>query len=415
MGMTISEKILSRASGDEVFADDFVECSVDLVMAHDGTSVLALQSLSEMGKYDVWNPEKVVIPFDHLVPANNETTAALQKEVREWALQQNLHFFDVGEGICHQVVIEHGFALPGMLIAGADSHTCTYGALGAFATGLGATDIADVMARGSTWFRVPQTIRIQVDGKLEKNVSSKDLALSIVGKLGQSGATYRAIEYYGECIQLMDMDERFTLSNLGVEMGAKASIIPSDKITDHYLESRTDVPYHPVYASEDASYVREHYIDASDIPPVVARPHQVDNVVEVSEVAGTHLDQVFIGTCTNGRLSDLAIAADVLDGNSVKVRTIVVPASREILLEALEKGIVEKLVRAGATVLNPGCGPCLGEHQGVLAEGEVCLSTGNRNFRGRMGEGGLIYLSSPLTAAVSAIAGEIRDPREEIV
>ncbi|MHC1592852.1 MAG: 3-isopropylmalate dehydratase large subunit [Methermicoccaceae archaeon] len=412
MGSTMSEKILARKAGRKVEAGEFVECPVDMAMAHDGTSVIALKVLSEMGVERVWDPTKIAVPFDHIAPANCERTAQLHSMVREWVREQGItHFFDVGEGICHQLLPEKGLVRPGMLVVGADSHTCTYGALGAFATGLGATDIADVFARGITWLRVPETVRIEVHGKLPEGVVAKDVILHIVGALGADGASYRALEYYGDAISSMSMDGRLTLCNMGVEMGAKASMIPPDATTLDYLGGGDFVSVH---SDRDVSFCDEHTFDVSELSPEVAVPHRVDDVHTVEEVAGLPVDQVFIGTCTNGRLSDLEGAARILKNGKVKVRTIIAPASRQILLEASRKGIITALLESGATVINPGCGPCLGAHEGVLSEGEVCLSTANRNFRGRMGKGGLIYLASPLTAAATALRGEVADPREYV-
>ena len=420
---TISEKILSRAAGTDARAGDFVLANIDCAMAHDGTSVLAVKAFTEMGVDRVWDRDRIVIPFDHIVPSNKESTSELHHKIREWVRRQGiLNFFDIGDGICHQIVSER-FASPGMLIVGADSHSCTYGALGAFGTGIGATEMAEVFASGKLWFKVPQSIRITVDGTLPDMVSAKDMTLHIIGKIGAGGATYKAIEYYGETIASLSISGRMTLCNMGVEMGAKASIVPPDKKTFDFIgrrgsersgeskgESDAD-GYSPVYADPDAVYADELFFDVSALPPQVATPHAVDNVQPVDEVEGTHIDQVFIGSCTNGRFEDLKAAADILDRKKVCVRTVVAPASRSVLLQAVRAGVVETLLSAGAVILPPGCGPCLGAHQGVLGEGEVCLSTANRNFKGRMGTGGFIYLASPETAAVTALAGEIADPR----
>jgi len=419
---TISEKILSRAAGTDARAGDFVLADIDCAMAHDGTSVLAVKAFTEMGADRVWDPDRIVIPFDHIVPSNKETTSELHHKIREWVRRQGIKkFFDIGDGICHQIVSER-FARPGMLIVGADSHSCTYGALGAFGTGIGATEMAEVFASGKLWFRVPQSIRITVDGALPDRVSAKDMTLHLIGKIGAGGATYKAIEYYGETIDDLSISGRMALCNMGVEMGAKASIVPPDAKTFDFIgrrgserngESKGDGRgYSPVYADPDAVYSGELFFDVSDLPPQVATPHAVDNVQPVDEVEGTHIDQVFIGSCTNGRFEDLKAAADILDGKKVCVRTVVAPASRSVLLQAVRAGVVETLLSAGAVILPPGCGPCLGAHQGVLGEGEVCLSTANRNFKGRMGTGGFIYLASPETAAATALAGEIADPRE---
>ncbi len=410
---TISEKILSRASGKTAHADDFVIANVDYAMAHDGTSVLAVKAFREMGEKKVWDPGRIIIPFDHIAPANNETAAKLQKSIRDWIKEQGIeNFFDVGEGICHQVVPEQGFAMPGKLMIGADSHSCTYGAFGAFATGVGATDMAQIFATGKLWLRVPQTIRINVEGKLAKGVSSKDITLFIIKNVGADGANYKAIEYYGSTISELSMSQRMTLCNMSIEMGAKTGIVPPDEKTFEYLEGRAREKFVPVYADKDAKYCQEFNIDVEDLEPQIAKPHEVDNVKGVGTLLGTPLDQVFIGSCTNGRFEDLEVVANILSGKKVKVRTIVLPASRSVLIKATESGIIATLLKAGTIIAPPGCGPCLGAHMGVICEGETCLSTSNRNFKGRMGSGGLIYLSSPETAAASALKGEISDPRE---
>jgi len=410
---TISEKIFSRASGTKAKANDFVIADVDYAMAHDGTSILAVRSFREMGTEKVWNPDRIVIPFDHLTPANTDTTAALQKDIREWLQAQGIkNFYDVGEGICHQLLPEKGFALPGKLIVGADSHSCTYGAFGAFGTGVGATDMAEIFSTGKLWFKVPESIRITAEGKLGKHVCAKDLTLRIIGTLGVAGATYKAAEFYGSTIEGLSVSGRMTLCNMAIEMGAKAGIVPPDKKTFDYLKGRTEEIYEPVYADEDAHYAQEYHFAADELEPQVACPHNVDNVRGISELSPTKIDQAFIGTCTNGRLEDLEAAASILKGEKVAVRTLVIPASREVFLEAARKGIIETLLEAGATIGTPGCGPCLGGHMGVIAKDEVCISTANRNFKGRMGTGGFIYLASPATAAASAITGEITSPAD---
>lgn len=410
---TISEKIFSRASGTKAKANDFVIADVDYAMAHDGTSILAVRSFREMGTEKVWNPDRIIIPFDHLTPANTDTTAALQKDIREWLQGQEIkNFYDVGEGICHQLLPEKGFALPGRLIVGADSHSCTYGAFGAFGTGVGATDMAEIFSTGKLWFKVPESIRITAEGKLRKHVYAKDLTLKIIGTLGVAGATYKAAEFYGSTIESLSISGRMTLCNMAIEMGAKAGIVPPDRKTFEYLKGRTEEKYEPVYADEDAHYVQEYHFAADSLEPQVACPHNVDNVRGISELSPTKIDQAFIGTCTNGRLEDLEAAAGILKGEKVAVRTLVIPASREVFLEAARKGIIETLLEAGATVGTPGCGPCLGGHMGVIAKDEVCISTANRNFKGRMGTGGFVYLASPATAAASALTGEITSPAD---
>ena len=409
---TISQKIFSRASGSAGMVEpgEIVEAGVDYAMSHDGTSVLAIRAFQDMASERVWDPERIVIPFDHIVPANNETAAELQKDVRAWVAEQNIaHFFDSGCGVCHQVFPEQGFALPGLLLVGADSHSCTYGAFGAFGTGVGATDMAEIYSRGRLWFKVPETIAVRLSGRLRPNVSAKDIALMVIGQLGADGATYKAVEYIGPAAEALSISGRMTLCNLGVEMGAKAAIVPPDEKTEQFLAGRARQSYQPVY-SDPESYDQTIEYDISDLEPQVAAPFRVDNVRPVSELAGLPVDQVFIGTCTNGRLEDLEAAARILKGKQVKARTLVIPASRQVLLEALQMGIIQILVEAGAMIGPPGCGPCLGAHMGVLAEGEVCVSTSNRNFPGRMGKGGLVYLASPATAAASALQGCLAVP-----
>ncbi len=409
---TISEKIFSRASGKEASANDFVTANIDYAMAHDGTSVLAVRSFREMGVEKVWNPERIVIPFDHISPANNETAAALQHDIRSWISEQGIsNFYEIGEGICHQVFPENGFALPGKLVVGADSHSCTYGAFGAFGTGVGATDMSEIFATGKLWFKVPESMKVTINGKLGNRISAKDLTLNVIGTVGAAGATYRAVEFYGDTIESLSMSGRMTLSNMAIEMGAKTGIVPPDDTTFNFIKDRAVEEYEPVYSDENATYIKKYNIDVSDLEPQIARPHEVDNVCGVSEVEGTKVDQVFIGTCTNGRLEDLEVAAEILKGEKVAVRTVIAPASRSVLIDAIRNGTAETLLQAGVALITPGCGPCLGAHMGVIGEGEVCISTANRNFKGRMGTGGFIYLASPATAAASALTGEISDPR----
>jgi len=407
---TISEKILSRASGSNARAGEIVDVDVDCAMSHDGTSVLAIKSFQDMGSTKVWDPKKIVVPFDHQIPANNDIAANLQSEVRAWVKEQGItNFYDCGSGVCHQVFSEEGFALPGSLIIGADSHSCTYGAFGAFATGIGATDMADVYSRGRIWLRVPKTVGIMIEGKLKPNVSAKDVILMIIGDVGADGATYQALEYVGSTVREMSMAGRMTLCNMGVEMGAKAAMVPPDETTCRYLKDKARKEYTRV-TSDAGSYDSERVYDVNDLEPQVAVPVRVDNVRPVSDLEGTEVDQVLVGTCTNGRLEDLQAVAGILRGKKIVARTLIIPASRKILLEALRSGIIETLVEAGAMIAPPGCGPCLGAHMGVLAEGEVCLSTSNRNFPGRMGKGGLVYLASPATAAATALKGCITPP-----
>lgn len=398
---TLSERILRGEAGS------FVDIKVDRAMAHDGTGIQALTAFREMGAYNPMYPEKISIIYDHIVPANNSTTAELQAELRAFSIENRLNFHDIGEGICHQVMSQ-GIVLPGEVVVGADSHTCTMGAFGAFATGMGASDMASIWVTGETWLKVPETINIRIEGKLPKFSEPKDVALTYVGMLGAGGATYKAIEFTGD--NDIEMEGRLTMSNMAVEAGAKAGLFYADRRTCNYLRGygKNAVPQ----KIEDCDYVREEAIDLGDVEPVVATPHRPDSVRSVSEMEGIPLDQVFVGTCTNGRYEDLKRFADIVRGKRVKVRTIVIPASREVLLKATETGVINDILGSGATIGTPGCGPCLGAHQGVLGEGEIGLSTANRNFKNRMGVGAEYYLSSPTTAAFSALKGELTSPRE---
>jgi len=335
--------------------------------------------------------------------------------MRNWGRKQGVILYDVGSGVCHQLLPEQGHVVPGSVVVGADSHTCTYGALGAFATGIGSTDMAAVFASGKLWFRVPETLLVSVNGKLPEGVYSKDIVLTVIGKVTASGANYMEVEYEGDTIRALSVEARMTICNMAIEMGGKTGIIAPDSKTIEYIKEKLAENQYQVFSSDpDADYASMLEIDASDLIPVVACPHAVDNVKPVAEVEGTSVDQVYIGTCTNGRIEDLRIAAKVFKNNRVKALTIIVPASREIYLQALREGLIEIFVKAGAVVCNPGCGPCVGTHQGVPSPGYTVVSTANRNFRGRMGsDEAEIYLASPHTAALSAIRGEIRDPRSE--
>lgn len=416
MSSTISEKILARASGNKkVEAGEIVDASVDLAMSHDNAALVS-KVFKEIGVGKVWDPDKIVIILDHRAPANIIKAAEAHKSIREFVKSQNIkNFYDIGEGICHQVVPEKGYVKPGMLIVGTDSHTTTYGAFGAFSTGIGATEMACVWATGKLWLKVPETIKMIIKGKLQDMVMAKDVILYIIGKIGSDGANYKAIEFYGETVKSFSVASRMTISNQAMEAGAKAAIVPPDEKTLNYLKSRVKGDVESISADKDANYEDVLEFDVSDLEPQVACPHTVDNVKPVSEVAGIEIDQAVLGSCTNGRLEDLGIAARILKGKRIasSVRMIVVPASREVYLEALKRGYIEIFLKAGATIINPGCGPCLGAHQGVLASGERAITSTNRNFRGRMGSpDSEIYLASPATVAASAIKGEIADPRE---
>lgn len=419
MASTIAEKILARASGKkEVKAGEIVDANIDLAMSHDNTTLVS-EIFKEMDKKNVWNSQRIVIVLDHRTPANTIKTAENHKLIREFVKKQNIkNLFDVGEGICHQVLPEKGFVHPGMLIVGTDSHTTTYGAFGAFATGIGATDMAAVWSTGKIWLKVPKTLGFDISGELSKYVMSKDVILYLIGKIGADGANYKACEFYGDTIENMSIDSRMCISNQAMEAGAKAAIIPPDKKILDYLKLRTKESFEMIHSDKDAEYEKTFDFDVTDTEPQVACPDKVDNVKPVSKVTGVTINQAVLGSCTNGRLEDFAIASDILKGKTISknVRMIVVPASRSVYLEAIKRGYIEIFLKAGAIIVNPGCGPCLGLHQGVLADGECVISSTNRNFKGRMGASGAeIYLGSPATVAASAVKGEITDPKDMIL
>jgi 3-isopropylmalate/(R)-2-methylmalate dehydratase large subunit len=416
MGMTFAQKILAAKAGqDQVEVGQIVEIEPDVCLSHDNTAAIA-KKFAQIGVSTVKDPDKFVIVLDHTVPASEEKYAQNHKEIREFVQRNGIRrFYDAGVGICHQVLPEKGFALPGRLILGSDSHTTTYGAFGAFAAGIGRSEMAALYATSRIWLKTPASFKMIVHGTLPDPVSAKDLILHIIGSIGADGALYKSVEFSGEAIEAMSLASRMVLTNMAIEMGAKNGYCAPDEKTTAFLEGRAEGAYHPVFPDEDAEYEQVLTFDASALGPQVAKPHTVDNVVPVEHAAGTPIHQALLGTCTNGRLEDLRTAAKILEGQQVAngVRLLVLPASQEILLEALGEGIIEPLVRAGGLLLNPGCGPCLGAHQGVLAPGEVCISTANRNFKGRMGSrDAQTYLASPATVAASAIAGVITDPRE---
>ncbi|MFA5364877.1 MAG: homoaconitase large subunit [Candidatus Bathyarchaeia archaeon] len=416
--MNIIEKILAKASNKkEAIPGEIVEANIDVAMTHDLTGPLAIKSFHEIGAKKVWDADKIVVILDHLVPASSVISAGLHKTVRDFVEEQGIkNFYDVGRGgVCHQVMPEKGHVLPGEVIVGSDSHTCTYGAFGAFATGIGSTEMAAVFTTGKLWFRVPEVIKVDVTGKFQNLISAKDLTLKIIGEIGADGAIYKGLEFTGSTIRDLTIDGRMVLSNMAVEMGAKAGLIEPDQKTVDYVKARTNKPFNPVKSDKDAIYERTVNIDVSELEPQVAVPHSVDNVKPVSEVEGTEVNQGFIGSCTNGRIEDLRVAAKILKGKKVAktVRLIVIPASQEIYLNAVTEGLVKTFMQAGATVANPNCGPCLGGHMGIMTDGEACISTSNRNFIGRMGSTkSYVYLASPATVAASAIAGKIVDPRK---
>jgi len=416
MGRTIAQKVIARAAGrGSVEPGEIVIARVDMAMSPEN-SRLVMEAFERIGVRRVWDRERVVILFDHRVPAPNIKTAAAHQEVRKFARAQGLtHFLDAREGVCHQVMVELGLARPGELVVGTDSHTTTYGAVGALSTGIGATEMAGVWATGELWMRVPATHMVRVDGAMPERVGAKDLMLRYIADVGPDGADYACVEFAGEAVAAMGVPGRMTLCNMSAEAGAKAGVVAPDRRTLAYLRGCAAAHLAPVRADADAAYASHRAYDAADLEPLVAAPHAVENVHPVSRYAGLEVHQAVLGSCTNGRFEDLRAAAAVMGDRPVApgVRMLVVPASRRELLRALRAGLVARFVRAGAMVLNPGCGPCLGAHEGALAAGERAISTTNRNFRGRMGDpGSEVFLASPETVAASAVEGAIADPRE---
>ncbi len=414
MAQTFSEKVLSRKAGRPVRAGEVVTVSPDYCLSHDNSAAI-IGEFKKIGVPRVKAPEKIVIILDHIVPAADEKYAQNHKTIREFVREQGLpHFYDIQNGVCHQVLPESGFALPGLVIMGSDSHTTTYGAFGAFAAGIGRTEAASIWATDEIWLRVPETLRVEFSGRFPKDVTAKDAILKLIGDQGADRANYEAVEFAGPAAGEFGLSSRMTLANMAAEMGAKNGYFEPDALTVAWLKARTLREFEVVVSDPGAAYEAVLPFDLSTLEPQVACPHTVDNVKPVGEVAGTPVQQVLIGTCTNGRVEDLAIAARILKGRKVHpgTRTLVLPASRAVYLEALRNGSIETLSEAGCVILNPGCGPCLGAHQGLLAAGEAVLSTSNRNFRGRMGSrDSAIYLASPATAAASALEGKITDPR----
>lgn len=420
MPMTFAEKVLAAKAGrTKVQAGEIVTCRPDRLLMHDNAAAITDKIAKDLEEFGIADPEQPVIVLDHVIPASDEKTATGHQKVRRFVKTYGIkHFFDIGDGVCHQIMVEKGLVLPGMLAVGSDSHTCSYGAVNAFATGIDRTEAASLILTGQTWFKVPESIRIKLTGRLGELVTAKDLVLTIIGRLGADGADYRSVEYWGD-IGHLTIDDRFVIANMAVEMGAKNAVFPVDEVTKGFFHSigvrRTD--WNAVWADEGANYRQEFEFDLTAVTPVVAAPHKVDNVKPVSAVAGTEVQQCLIGTCTNGRASDFALAARVIGSRKVApgVRLLLLPASRAELERSLDAGDIQTLVAAGGLLLPPGCGPCLGAHQGVLAPGENCISTANRNFRGRMGcRDASIFLASPATVAASAITGRITDPREVV-
>lgn len=415
MGKTIAEKIISFHCGRDVRKGDIAVSGFDFLMAQDGTAPLVINAFEKLNADKVPFPEKAVFVIDHNSPSPNQGVSSLHKLMRDFVKKYGIGIFEVGEGVCHVLLPENGLVKSGDLVFGADSHTPTYGALNAMSVGVGSTDLAIALYTGHLWLKVPETIKIVFDGKLPEGVFAKDIALFMVRELTARGAIYKSVEITGEAIKDLSMEGRFTICNLTTEIGAKCGIMEFDGKTEEYLKIRGIENYNPVFPDEDADYENVYKFDVSSLVPQVAKPHTVDNVSDINEVEGVEIHQGFLGTCTNGRVEDFKIAARILDGKKVKkgVRLICTPGSRNIYLECLKNGYIEKLIQAGAIITNPGCGPCVGTHQGVPSDGENVISTANRNFKGRMGnQNAFIYLASPATVAASVIEGKITDPRK---
>ncbi|MCX7829460.1 MAG: 3-isopropylmalate dehydratase large subunit [Acidobacteria bacterium] len=416
MGYTFAEKVLmKKAALEKISVGQIVIVKPDHLLTHDNTSAIVSKVEEDLKKYGIISKSLPIIAIDHTVPAVDEKTASGHKKIRDFVKEYDIeNFFDVGEGVCHQLVVEKGFAKPGRLILGSDSHTCMYGALNCFATGIDRTEAAVLLLTGETWLKVPSTIKINVNGKFNEYATGKDFVLKIIGDIGADGANYEAVEYHGD-LENISIDDRFTIANMGIEMGAKIAVFPFDETTKEYLKNKSSNDFEPVWADNDATYEKVLNYNLGEIEPMVAKPHTVDNTAKVKEVEGKQIHQALLGTCTNGRLIDFKLAAKVLKGRRISkgVRLLLLPASRTILEEGLKDGTLSTLIEAGGVLLPPGCGPCLGAHQGLLAEGEVCVSSSNRNFKGRMGsKNAEVYLASPLTVAASALEGKITDPRE---
>lgn len=415
MGMTLAEAILSKKAGRPVKAGEIVLVDLDFMMGQDGTSPLAIKAFREMGATRVFDPQKIAFVIDHSSPSPNHGVSQLHDMMRKFARETGIILYDIGEGVCHQLLPERGHVVPGDVVIGADSHTCTYGALGAFATGVGSTDLAAAMISGKTWFRVPETIKVVLNGDLPNGVYAKDIFLELARILTADGATYKALEYHGSTIESLNMEARFTIANMAIEVGAKVGLFIPDETSIKYAKEHSGRDFTPIYPDPDAEYESVVEIDVSKLTPRIAAPHRVDNVMPVEELEGTPVQQAFIGTCTNGRFEDLEIAAKILAGKRVHpdTRLIIAPASKYVLKKAVETGVFEALLEAGAVFVTPGCGACVGTHNGIPADGENVISTANRNFKGRMGNpNAFIYLASPATVAASALEGKIADPRK---
>lgn len=418
-GKTLAEKLLSEKSGEDVRAGAYVEAEIDVAMAHDITGPLAFETFNEVTGDDatLFAPDRTVLTIDHHAPADGVEAANNHNALRQFAAEHGAHQYEVGDGICHAVLIEEGFVGPGDLVVGADSHSTTYGGIGAFGTGVGSSDLGTALATGELWFRIPETIRFEVNGDLPDGVYAKDLILKFIGDVGFGGCTYKAAEYAGSTVESLPIHERLVLSNMAIEMGGKTGLVAPDDRTVDYLERQTGRSIDldsDLHSDDDAAYESVHTYRAADLAPQVSKPSNPENAVDVTEVEGTKIDQLFVGTCTNGRYEDIKQVADILAGEEIapNVRMVVVPASGSVYRHMLRTGVFETLTDAGAVIQSAGCGPCAGYHQGVLGDGDVCLATANRNFAGREGSmESRVYLSSPATVGASALYGEITDPR----
>lgn len=414
-GKTIAEKILSRHAGRDVRAGDIAICNIDFCFGQDGTSSIIIDSFRQLKNARPFNKKKFYMVIDHSAPSPNLGVSRIHQKMRRFAKETGVGMYDIGEGVCHQLVPEDGHVVCGDLVLGADSHTCTYGAINVLSTGVGSTDLAIAMASGKSWFKVPDTIKVVLKGRMPKGVYAKDVVLYVIKLFGADGATYKSVEFYGDAIKKMSVDARLTISNMAVEMGAKCGLMEADAKVLSWVKKHSKKRPRPVKADRDANYISVKEIDISKLTPQIAKPHTVDNVVDIGKIKGKRMDQAFLGTCTNGRLEDLRIASGILRGRKIPkdMKFIVAPASKGIFLSAIKEGLIDNFVRSGCTVIAPGCGPCVGTHCGVPADGESTISTANRNFKGRMGNpNSFIYLASPATVAASALEARIADPRK---
>lgn len=413
-GFTFAEKALAQASGlAEVHAGNVIDVRPNLIFSHDNSAAIR-RIFEEIGAKRIASPDRVAITLDHAVPAPTTRHAQNHAEIREWVNEQNIsHFFDVGRGICHQVLSEEGLVLPSDVVLGADSHTTHFGWLGAFGMGVGRTEMAALWATGELWLQVPEAIQLKLNGRPTAGVTAKDIALHIIHTWGADGGGYRSLEFTGDTLQYLSLDERAVIPNMMAEFGVQNAYLPPDDLIFEYLADRQKFDYSPLYPDDDAQYIDSREIDVRRLQPVVACPHSPDNVKTLSDVINTPVQQAFLGTCTNGRYEDLKAAAEVLKGRKTRVRLLVIPASSQVLQKAIQTGVLETLVEAGAVIATPGCGPCMGNHMGVPATNEVTISTANRNFRGRMGTANApVYLANPYVVAASAITGHITNPQE---